>query len=588
MARKKNEHLEKIRHSASHVMAEAVKELYPGVKLGIGPATEDGFYYDFDLSGCGIEKSGEAQGVYITPEDLPAIEKKMTAIIKADIPFERRELSLDEARKLFTEGKEDYKLELIEGLSDQSISVYTHGGFTDLCKGPHLDSTGGIGAFKLLSVAGAYWKGDEKNPMLQRIYGTAFADSDALADYLRVREEAQKRDHRKLGRELDLFSFNDMVGAGLVLYHPKGALLRHIIADYITAKHLEKGYELISSPHVLKSDIWVQSGHYEHYKEHMYIFESENQEFAVKPMNCPGHIISYSSKMRSYRDLPLRYFELGSVYRHEKSGVLHGLLRVRGFTQDDAHIFCLRSQVESEVMDVIDFVDETLKVFGFSEFEVELSTKPEKHIGTDSDWDQATLALENALKTRGMEYDINEGDGAFYGPKIDIKLKDALGRSWQCATIQCDFALPERFDLKYTDTDGTEQRPVMLHRVILGSLERFMGALIEHYGGDFPLWLAPCQVRVIPIAEAHNGYADRIAQDLRAGGFRASTDRRDEKMQKKIRDAELEKVPYMAIMGSKEMEAGSVSLRSRKEGNIGVMPFKELVEKLREEVEAKA
>jgi threonyl-tRNA synthetase len=587
MVKKKDEQLEKIRHSAAHVMADAVKKLYPGVKLGIGPAIEDGFYYDFDFSECDMANASRAGGSYITPEDLSSIEKEMAEIIKADIPFEKQQVSLKEAEELFSDRKERYKLELIRGLTDQSISVYRHGDFFDLCKGPHVQSTGKIGSFKLLSVAGAYWKGDEKNAMLQRIYGTAFAREQELKEYLRLREEAQKRDHRKIGREMDLFSFNDMVGAGLVLYHPKGAILRHTIADYITRKHLEKGYELISSPHILKSDIWVRSGHYDHYKEHMYIFESENQEFAVKPMNCPGHIIAYSSKMRSYKDLPIRYFELGNVYRHEKSGVLHGLLRVRGFTQDDAHIFCLRSQVEGEVQGVIDFVGETLKVFGFNEFEVELSTRPEKFIGTEADWEEATGALKNALKASGIEYDINEGDGAFYGPKIDIKLKDALGRAWQCATIQCDFALPERFDLKYTDQDGTEKRPVMLHRVILGSLERFMGALIEHYGGDFPLWLAPDQVRVIPIAEAHNSYAEKVEAELKQRGFRAATDKRDEKMQKKIRDAELAKVPYMAVVGAKEMEAQAVSIRSRKEGNAGVMPLDAFFEKMREEVEKK-
>ncbi len=583
MTKKKDEQLEKIRHSAAHVMADAVKRLYPGVKLGMGPAIEDGFYYDFDFKECFVPGSGGADkgGCVITPEDFPAIEKEMKNIISQNAVFERTEMAVSEAEKLFSGEGEPYKLEILKGFAgEEKVSVYGHLLFKDLCKGPHVEKTGQIGAFKLLSVAGAYWRGSEENPMLQRIYGTAFRTKEELEGFLRLREEALKRDHRKLGREMDLFSFNDMAGAGLVVYHPKGAMLRRIIADYITDKHIEKGYELISSPQVLKSDIWMRSGHYEYYKDNMYIFEKEGQEYAVKPMNCPGHMIVYSSKMRSYRDLPVRYFELGNVYRHEKSGVLHGLLRVRGFTQDDAHIFCLKEQVEDEVLKVIEFVDETLEDFGFGETEVELSTMPEQHIGSEEDWKEATEALESALRTKGISYEINEGDGAFYGPKIDIKLKDAIGRSWQCATIQCDFALPERFDLKYTAADGSEKRPVMLHRVILGSLERFMGALIEHYGGDFPLWLAPDQVRVIPIAAAHNDYAEAIGAMMKAAGLRARTDKRDEKMQRKIRDAELEKVPYMAVVGSKEMETSSVSVRNRKEGNVGVMPAEELIKKL--------
>lgn len=591
MARKKDEDLQKIRHSAAHVMADAVKRLYPGVKLGMGPAIEDGFYYDFDFSSCSLCPSGKkgAEAAVITPEDLPRIEEEMKKIAGMDMPFERRDMSLAEAEKLFSADGEIYKTEILKDLAgEKTVSVYSHGDFKDLCKGPHVERTSQVGEFKLLSVAGAYWKGSEENTMLQRIYATAFRTKAELEDFLRLREEALKRDHRKLGKEMDLFSFNDMAGAGLVIYHPKGAMLRRIISDYITARHIEKGYELITSPQILKSDIWMRSGHYDYYKDNMYIFESEKQEYAVKPMNCPGHIIVYSSKMRSYRDLPIRYFELGNVYRHEKSGVLHGLLRVRGFTQDDAHIFCLREQVEEEVLKVIEFVNETLEVFGFKEIEVELSTMPEKHIGTGEAWEEATRALENALKTKGIRYDINEGDGAFYGPKIDIKLKDAIGRSWQCATIQCDFALPERFDLKYTDRDGSEKRPVMLHRVILGSLERFMGALIEHYGGDFPLWLAPDQVRIIPIAAAHNEYAREVEAALKAVGLRVRTDERDEKMQRKIRDAEMEKVPYMAVVGSREMETASVSLRSRKDGNLGTVTVEQLAENLSKEVSTKA
>jgi len=587
MAKKKDENLEKLRHSASHVMADAVKKLYPNVKLAIGPAIEEGFYYDFDFSECDLGSSDNKQSRFITPEDLPGIEKEMTRIIEQDLPFEKKNVSKEEAVKMFAGEKETYKLELLDELEGGEITLYKHGDFVDLCKGPHVSRTGNIGAFKLLSVAGAYWRGSEANTMLQRIYGTAFADEKSLDEYLTLREEAQKRDHRKLGKELELFSFNDIMGAGLVLYHPKGAMLRQIISDYITARHIEKGYQLISSPHIFKSDIWIRSGHYDYYKENMYIFESEGQEFAVKPMNCPGHILVYSSRVRSYREFPIRYFELGSVYRHEKSGVLHGLLRVRGFTQDDAHIFCLREQVEAEVVNVIEFVEEVLKVFGFQDCEVELSTRPEKYIGTEEDWEDATNALKNALEIKHIEYDINEGDGAFYGPKIDIKIKDALGRAWQCATIQCDFALPERFDLKYADQDGDEKRPIVLHRVILGSLERFIGALVEHYGGAFPLWLAPDQVMVIPITEAQVGYAKEVGNNLRKHGFRVQVDVRDEKMQKKIRAAEMEKIPYMAIIGKREMENKTVSLRSRKERDMGAVALKDFVDRLRTEVENK-
>ena len=586
MAKEIDKKLQALRHSASHIMADAVKRLYPGVKLAIGPSIADGFYYDFDFSGCKKTSSNGDQDNFLRPENLAKIEEEMKRIVKEKLRFERSEIGKKQALEKFKKENEQYKIELIEGLEGDKVSFYKHGDFEDLCRGPHVDNTGEIGAFKLLSIAGAYWKGNEANAMLQRIYGTAFETKDDLKEFLRLREEAQKRDHRKLGRELELFSFNDLIGAGLVLYHPKGAMLRHLIADYITKKHIEKGYQLISSPHILKSDIWIRSGHYEYYKENMYIFEIDEQEFAVKPMNCPGHILAYAANKRSYKELPIRFFELGNVYRHEKSGVLHGLLRVRGFTQDDAHIFCLRDQAEEEIIKVIDFVDETLKVFGFEEFKVELSTQPEKYIGTDADWKEATGALKNALEKKKIEYDINEGDGAFYGPKIDIKLKDALGRFWQCATIQCDFALPERFDLKYTDSSGKEKRPIMLHRVILGSLERFIGAVIEQYGGNFPVWLAPVQVMVIPIAERHIEYANKVAEELRGKGFRVNVDIRAEKMQKKIRAAEIKKIPYMAVIGGKEIESGTVSLRSRKEGNLGAISKEELIDKLQKENKA--
>lgn len=585
--KKQNDELWKLRHSAAHVMADAVKRLYPGVKLGIGPAIEEGFYYDFDFSSCRERSGADLKNHFLTPEDLPKIEKEMEKIISEDMRFVCRDVSKASAEKIFKKAKETYKLELLKELEEKKVTLYKHGEFQDLCKGPHVEKTGEIRAFKLLSVAGAYWRGKETNPMLQRIYGAAFRDKKALRKFLKLREEAQKRDHRKLGKELELFSFNELVGGGLPLFHPKGAMLRQIIVDYITEKHIEKGYHLISSPHILRSDIWIKSGHYEHYKENMYVFEIDNKEFAVKPMNCPGHILVYASRIRSYREFPIRYFELGNVYRHEKSGVLHGLLRVRGFTQDDAHIFCLRQGAEKEIIGVLDFVEETLKTFGFGEFEVELSTRPKKYIGTVTDWEEATNALKNALEAKKIKYEINEGDGAFYGPKIDIKLKDALGRAWQCATIQCDFALPERFDLKYTDSSGKEKRPIVLHRVILGSLERFMGALIEHYGGDFPLWLAPVQVKVIPIAENCIEYGADLTKKLLKLGFRVEMDSRDEKMQRKIRDAEITKIPYMVIVGKREEESGTVSLRSRKNRNLGSLKQEELIELLQKEERTK-
>lgn len=573
----KKEKLLTLRHTASHILADAVCQLYPGVKLGIGPATDEGFYYDFDFSGISENKTAS----FLSQEDLEKIEKKMRQIAGAAQKLSKKEVDIEKARGLFRE--EPYKLDLLEGLENETVCVYEHGDFRDLCKGPHLEHTGLLTAFKLLSLAGAYWKGDEKNAMLQRVYGTAFFDRKELKKHLNFLEEAKKRDHRVLARELDLFSFDERAGAGLVIYHPKGAFLRQTIVDYITEKHLEKGYQLISSPHILKSDIWVQSGHYEHYKENMYVFEKDSQEYAVKPMNCPGHIIVYSSRLRSYRELPLRFFELGSVYRHEKSGTLHGLLRVRGFTQDDAHIFCLPEQATEEIIKVMDFVEETLKVFGFDEFDVELSTRPEKSIGSDSDWELSTKALENALTEKNMKYNINEGQGAFYGPKIDIEIRDALGRSWQCATIQCDLALPERFELEYIDAAGEKKRPLVLHRVILGSLERFIGTLIEHYGGAFPLWLAPEQIRIIPIGEDHFSYADEVESMLMGRGLRATVDKRDEKMQKKIRQAELDKVPYMAVLGSREKEKGLVAVRSKKSGEKGAMPLKEFIDMLLEE-----
>jgi len=556
--------LDTLRHSASHVLAHAVKELYPGTKLGIGPSIEDGFYYDFD------------RPEPFTPDDLGKIEKKMKEIISKDLKFEKQNLKKKEAAELFKKMGEKYKLELIEGIEDETVSIYKDGDFIDLCRGPHLASTGKVKAFKLLNVAGAYWRGNETNPMLQRIYGTAFESEKELRVHLKNIEEAKKRDHRKLGKELGLFGIYEDAGPGLIFYHPKGAILRTVIEDFIKKEHFKRGYETIISPHILRSNIWVKSGHYDYYKENMYIFKVEKDEYAVKPMNCPGHMLVYSSKTRSYKDLPLRYFELGTVYRHEKSGVLHGLLRVRGFTQDDAHIFCLREQLRDEVVGVINFVIEALGVFGFKEFAVELSTRPLKYIGSLEDWSEAQVALEDALKRKKIEYKINEGEGAFYGPKIDIKLKDALKREWQCATIQCDFALPKRFNLKYVGKDGKEHEPVMLHRVILGSLERFIGSLIEHYGGNFPLWLSPVQVAIIPVSKKSKeqmDYVEKLKEDLEKSDIRYKAYLSDDTMGYKIRDAQAQKIPEILIVGDKEASSDKISVR--KQGK----PLKEALER---------
>lgn len=567
--------LNALRHSTSHVMAQAVKHLWPKTKLGIGPSIEDGFYYDFDR----IDP--------FTPEDLERIEAEMRDIIRKNYKFEHEDMKKADAIKFFKKMDETYKLELIEKIPGDAVTLYKDGDFVDLCRGPHIESTGQIKAFKLLSIAGAYWHGIETNPMLQRIYGTAFEKAEDLKNYLALIEEAKKRDHRILGKQLEYFSLNEEVGPGLVLYHPKGAMLRSIIENYIRKEHLRRGYELVLGPHIMKSDIWITSGHYGYYKENMFIFKIEGAEYAIKPMNCPGHILVYKSKTRSYRDLPIRYFELGTVYRNEKSGVLHGLLRVRGFTQDDAHIFCLREQVEDEIIKVIDFIVDTLNVFGFEDFSVEISTRPEKSIGNDADWEAAEAALVGALKRKYLNYTVNEGDGAFYGPKIDIKLKDALGREWQCATIQCDFALPERFKLAYIGADGKEYRPIMLHRVILGSLERFMGALIEHFAGALPLWLSPTQCVIIPVSEKALSYAREIQKMLLENDIRVTLDTRNERLQKKIRDAEVEKAPYMVILGETEASEKSLSVRSKSEGEIGKLKPEEFIQMIQKEIKEK-
>lgn len=541
--------LDILRHSAAHVMAQAVKELFPSVKLTFGPSTEGGFYYDFDY-----ERT-------FTPQDLELIEKRMEEIIKKDEPFLRSDLPKDEALSLFKKLGESYKVEHLDDLPDQ-VSIYRQGSFVDLCEGPHLPSTGRIKAFKLLSVSGTYWRGDARNQVLQRIYGTAFPDAKGLEDYLHMLEEAKRRDHRKLGKELDLFSLTEEAGPGLVIYHPKGALLRTILEDFEKREHLKRGYQIVIGPQLLKIDLWKRSGHFENYRDKMYFTKVEDSEYGIKPMNCLAHMLIYKSQIRSYRDLPLRYFELGTVHRHEKSGELHGLLRVRGFTQDDAHILCRPDQLNDEIGAIIQFVDDVMRIFGF-EYEMELSTRPEKSIGTDEDWEKATKALLQTLRERGLPFEINEGDGAFYGPKIDVKLKDALNRRWQCATIQVDFAMPERFDLTYVGSDGEKHRPVMLHRVILGAMERFIGVLIEHYAGAFPVWLAPVQAILLTVTERHIPYAERVYRQLIERGIRVEKDLRNEKLGFKVREAQVQKIPYMLVIGDKEEKEGTVSPRKR-------------------------
>jgi len=574
--------IEHLRHSCAHVLAQAVKELWPQAKLGIGPAIEDGFYYDFD------------KPELFSEEDLATIEKKMRQIIQRDEPFVRQELDKAQAIELFKKLKEDYKLDLLKEIPDEKVSIYKTGThFLDLCRGPHVSSTGQIKAFKLLSIAGAYWHGLETNPMLQRIYGTCFFTQEELEAYLKNLEEAKKRDHRKLGKELGFFEiYYNEAGAGLIFYHPKGALLRNIIEDYLKKEHLKRGYQLVVTPHIMQKNLWQTSGHYDYYKENMYTLEisdekGKTEEYVLKPMNCPGHILIYKSRIRSFRDLPLRLFETGTVYRHEKTGVLHGLLRVRGFTQDDAHIFCTPEQLKKEIEAVIDFVLSAMRDFGFSEIDIELSTRPEKSIGSDSDWQNATAALEEALKEKGFSYSINPGEGAFYGPKIDIKLKDILKRKWQCATIQCDFALPKRFALTYVDSDGREKQPIMLHRVILGSLERFMGCLLEHYAAALPVWLAPVQVAVIPIKEPLLDYARQIKTTLQAEGIRVELDERKETLDKRIRQKELEKIPYIAIVGQKEAQSNSLALRKHTKGEIGQVALEDFIVRIKEEIEKK-
>lgn len=563
--------LEILRHSVSHVMAQAVQETFKDVKVSIGPAIEDGFYYDFDYDET------------FTVEDLEKIENRMREIIAADLPFARKELSREDAVNLFRNKGETYKVELLNDLPAdvQTVSLYTQGEYVDLCRGPHIPSTGVIKAFKLMSVAGAYWRGDERNKMLQRIYGTGFATRKELDEYLTFIEEAKKRDHRRLGKELDLFQINEEVGPGLAIFHPKGAMLRLIIEDWERKEHLKRGYDIVVGPQILRGDLWKKSGHFDHYRDMMYFTEVEEQLYGIKPMNCLSHMMIYKSKIRSYRDLPLRYFELGTVHRHEKTGVLHGLLRVRQFTQDDAHILCTPDQLNSEIRAIADFVGYAMKIFGF-EYEVELSTRPEDSIGSDADWDMATAALEQALKDNNMAYDINAGDGAFYGPKIDFKLKDALKRKWQCATIQCDFTLPERFDLGYIGPDGERHRPVMLHRVILGAIERFMGVLIEHYAGAFPVWLAPVQAVIVTVTDKQIPYGEEVYRRLLAEGIRIDKDFKNEKLGHKIREAQMQKIPYMLVIGDKEVESKGITPRQRDGKNLGMMQPEQFVSLIKE------
>jgi threonyl-tRNA synthetase len=571
--------LEIIRHSTAHVMAAAVLRLWSDAKLAIGPAISDGFYYDIDLEHR------------LTEDDLPKIEVEMAKIVAADAPFERAEAAAADALQQAERDGNVYKAELIQELQQagtESVSTYTCGEFTDLCRGPHAPAAGAIGAFKLLSVAGAYWRGDEKNQMLQRIYGTAFPTREQLDEHLRLLEEAKKRDHRRLAKELDLYSTDELVGPGLVLWHPKGGRIRTIMETFWRQAHYEHGYEIVYTPHIGQLKLWERSGHTDFYRENMYApMEIDERQYQIKPMNCPFHIQIYKNKRRSYRELPMRWAELGTVYRYEKPGVLHGLLRVRGFTQDDAHIFCRLDQLDGEIQKVLDFTLYILRTFGFDDFDVALSTQPAKFVGKQEDWDKSTEALKRALANSGLDYVVQEGEGAFYGPKIDLNIRDSLRRVWQCSTIQVDFNIPDRFEMTYTGDDGAEHQPIMIHRALMGSIERFFGCLVEHYGGAFPLWLAPVQAVVIPITERQHPRADEVREQLAAAGIRVEVDARSEKMGAKIREHTKQKVPYMLILGDREVESGQVSVRTYKEGDAGSAALDELIRTMADQVEAK-
>ena len=566
--------LETIRHSCAHLMAQAVQELFPGTQVTIGPVIEDGFFYDFSRKDAFV------------PEDLVKIEKRMKELTAADIPIVRSEISREEAKKKFSDMGEIFKVEIIESIDpNEPITIYSQGDWGDLCGGPHVESTKKIKAFKLLHTSSAYWRGDERNPVLQRIYGTAWNTEKELRLYLKRLEEAKKRDHRKLGKELDLFSVSDDIGPGLILWHPKGARIRHLMEEFWKKEHFRHGYEMVISPHAAKIDLWKTSGHTEFYKDNMFSnMDVEGREYVMKPMNCPFHIQIYKTKLRSYRDLPVRFGELGTVYRYERSGVLHGLLRVRGFTQDDAHLFCRPSQIEEEITKVLDLIVFVLQSFGFHEYKIYLSTRPEKYVGSDSGWESATKALETALNNKNLEFEVDPGEGVFYGPKIDIKIKDSLNRYWQVSTVQVDFNLPEKFDITYIEEDGQRRQPIMLHRALMGSLERFFGCLIEHYAGAFPLWLAPVQIILLPITDNHTEYTDKIAEELEESGIRVEKDLRNEKIGFKIREAQLQKIPYMIVLGDKEVETSTLSVRRRRSKETRTLDLKTFLNEVNEAV----
>ncbi len=567
------EGLEILRHSTAHIMAQAVRELFGDtVKIAIGPAIENGFYYDF------------LRDTPFTPEDFEAIENKMAEIAAQSLPFSHRNISRQEAIEMFREQGEKYKVELLQEIEDDEVSIYQQGGFVDLCRGPHIPDTSWVRDFKLLRVAGAYWRGDEKNDVLQRIYGTAFFDKKALNKYLHDLEEAKKRDHRRLGRELQLFTTNDQIGPGLILWQPKGAQLRKLIEDYWKDEHYRHGYELLYTPHIARQDLWQTSGHLDFYAENMYApMEIDEVKYQLKPMNCPFHIGVYKSDKRSYREFPIRWAELGTVYRYERAGALHGLLRVRGFTQDDAHIFCREDQLEEEIFNILDLNLLILKRFGFEDYDIYLSTRPEKSVGSDDIWDKSTAALKQALEKKGLGFEIDPGEGVFYGPKIDIKIKDQLGRSWQCSTIQVDFNLPARFDMTYTGSDNRDHQPIMIHRALMGSLERFVGVLIEHYAGAFPIWFAPVQARILNITDDQAAYCEKVYAQLRKAGVRIEKDLRNEKLNYKIREAQMAKTPYMLIVGEKEKADGTVTVRMRDGKNLPPMRIDEFAAKIEEE-----
>ena len=553
------------RHTASHVMAHAVMELFPGTKLAIGPSISDGFYYDFDIP------------TSLSPQDLALIEERMQDIVRRDLPENKEIWDREDAIDFFRDLGQEYKVEILEEIEEGQVSVYRQGDFVDLCRGPHLPTTGRLNNFKLLSLAGAYWRGDESRPMLQRIYGTAFDNHEEMERYLHLMEEAERRDHRKLGRELDLFSFHEEAGPGVVFYHPKGTVLRETIEDFLKKEHRKRGYKMVITPHLFRGKLWHTSGHMDYYQENMYTFEKDGMEYVVKPMNCPGHVLIYKTHPRSYRDLPLKYFELGTVYRYERSGVLHGLMRVRGFTQDDAHIFCTEEQMKGQVQECLDFAYFCLEAFGFNQYDVYLSTRPERAVGGDELWEKATDALRQSLDDKHIDYHVDPGEGVFYGPKIDVKLKDALGRTWQGPTIQADFNLPERFDLTYTGPDNQPHRPVMIHRVVLAGIERFYGVLLEHYGGEFPIWLAPVQATIIPIADRHLAYAQEVEKALLQEGLRAEVDDDRQTVNMKIRKAQMQKVPFSLIVGDKEIEGGTVSVRDRKGRDTRGVPLEDFI-----------